>query len=130
MKTLIVFNRPVIIPDDNDEKLVIYGIVADHDKWESCLFKTDYINYVFVISELFNEGIVSKHGYDFEKDGVTFYYDDPTWQEYERKVIGSDLKYAIVEDAVEIDKGDCLETSLTNREKWSELVRKGGLVWL
>lgn len=131
MNTLLLFNRPVVVPDDNDEKLEIYGLVVDHDKWESSPFKTDYIyRYLLVVAELYKEGIVSKHGLDFEKDGVTFYYDDPTWKEYEERVRESDLRYAIVEDAVEIDEGDYFETSLTNREKWSELIEKGGFVWL
>lgn len=126
MKTLIVFNKPVIIPDDNKEKLVIYGFLADQDKWERCAYKRDYTNYIFVVSELFKEGIVSHTGYDFKKDGVPFFYADPTWKEYEEKVRKNDLlQYAVVDEAVEIDD-DQLEDLLTSKEKWSEIIGKGG----
>lgn len=126
MKTLIVFNKPVIILDDNKEKLVIYGFLADQDKWERCAYKRDYTNYIFVVSELFKEGIVSHTGYDFKKDGVPFFYADPTWKEYEEKVRKNDLlQYAVVDEAVEIDD-DQLEDLLTSKEKWSEIIGKGG----
>ena len=132
MKTLIVFNRPVVVPDDNDEKLEIYGFVADKEKWENCAFKTNYIYcYVLVIAELFKEGIIGKFGLYFKQDGTPFTYRDFKWKEYEERVRESDIKYAVVEKAVELDENDYYKSSfLTSKEKWLELIGKGGLVWL
>ncbi len=129
MNTLVLFNRPVVVPDDNNEKLEIYGFVADKEKWKRCPFKTDYIYYVLVIAELFKEGIITKFGYDFEKDGTPFSYRDPIWNDYELDVIQSDIEYAVVEE-VELDENDFFETHLTSRKRWLELVEKGGLKWV
>lgn len=131
MKTLIVFNRPVAIQDDNKEKLVIYGFLANPDKWERCDAKSDYTNYILVVSELFKEGIDSTLGLVFKKDGVMFFYGDDTWKEYKEKVWKTEiLQYAVVEEDIEIDENEQLDDLLTSRERWSEILGKGGLVWL
>ncbi len=132
MNTLVLFNRPIVVPDDNDEKLIIYGFVADQEKWKSYAFRTDYIYcYILVVAELFKEGIIRKFGLYFKKDGAPFSYQDSTWKEYEERARKSDLRYAVVEETVELNENDYYESSfLTNKEKWAELIGKGGLVWL
>ena len=126
MNTLILFNESIVLPINVRETAETYGLVIDHDKWMRYPYRRDYIYYIFVTAELLKDGITSSNGIDFEKDGESCH---PYLEEYKRRVLKSNIKYAITEEAVGLDEDDYFEILFTNKEKWAELIGKGGLVW-
>ena len=126
MNTLILFNESIVLPINVRETAETYGLVIDHDKWMRYPYRRDYIYYIFVTAELLKDEITSSNGIDFEKDGESCL---PYLEEYKRRVLKSNIKYAITEEAVGLDEDDYFEILFTNKKKWAELIGKGGLVW-
>ena len=129
MKQLILFSRPIIVPDDKDEPILTYGLVVDKDMWEKSCWKTLFIQYIFTGSELYVDGYRTPDGEIFIKDHTVIKLDDQMWNEYAAKTNENDVKYSIVADDVEIDDEDYTVEYLTNKDKWAALISKEDLVW-
>lgn len=128
MNTLIVFRKPIILPVDN-ETVQTYGLVMQKERWEPSPYKTAFLLYIRVLSEMFKEGFKSIDGLEFEKDGESFCYGDLTCKAFEEKVEECGVQYAIVGNCNDLDEDDYMGELLTNKEKWSQLVGRSDLVW-
>ena len=39
------------------------------------------------------------------------------------------MQYSVVDEAVELDENEYVDDLFTNKEKWFQLIEKGGLTW-
>ena len=63
------------------------------------------------------------------KDGIEFGEGDLIWDDYKEKVKESGMQYSVVDEAVELDENEYVDDLFTNKEKWFQLIEKGGLTW-
>lgn len=129
MKQLIVFNKPILVPDDKEKTILTYGLVIDKDKWEQSRWKTLFVEYVITSSVLYKNGYSTADGEVFVKDETVIKFKDQMWYDYEVKAKENDVKYSIVEDTVEINDEDYFLEYLTNKDKWAALIGKEDLLW-
>lgn len=129
MKQLIVFSKPIIVPDDKEKLILTYGLVVDKDMWEKTRWNTLFVKYVITGSKLYGDGYRTSDGEVFVKDDTVIKLDDRMWNEYELKTKDNDVKYSIVEDDVEIDDEDYYVEYFTNKDKWAALIGKEDLLW-
>ena len=102
MKQLILFSKPILVPDDKEKTILSYGLVVDKDMWMKTRWNTLYVKYIITGSELYGDGYRTSDGEVFVKDDTVIKLDDRMWNEYEAKTKDNDVKYSIVEDNVEI----------------------------
>lgn len=129
MKQLIIFNKPILVPDDKEKTILSYGLVVDKDMWMKTRWNTLYVKYIITGSELYGDGYRTSDGEVFVKDDTVIKLDDRMWNEYEAKTKDNDVKYSIVEDNVEIADEDYFLEYFTNKDKWAALISKEDLVW-
>lgn len=129
MKQLIVFSKPIIVPDDKEKPILTYGLVVDKDMWMKTRWNTLFVKYVITGSELYGDGYRTSDGEVFIKYDTVIKLDDRMWNEYEGKTKENDVKYSIVEDDVEIADEDNFLEYFTNKDKWAALVGKDDLEW-
>lgn len=129
MKQLILFSKPILVPDDKEKTILSYGLVVNKDMWMKTRWNTLYVKYIITGSELYGKGYRTKDGEIFVKDHTVIKLDDQTWNEYEAKTKDNDVKYSIVEDNVEIADEDYFLEYFTNKDKWAALISKEDLVW-
>lgn len=106
MKQLILFSKPILVPDDKEKTILSYGLVVDKDMWMKTRWNTLYVKYIITGSELYGDGYRTSDGEVFVKDDTVIKLDDRMWNEYEAKTKDNDVKYSIVEDNVEIADED------------------------
>ena len=129
MKQLILFSKPILVPDDKEKTILTYGLVVDKDMWEKTCWNTLYVKYIITGSELYGDGYRTSDGEVFVKDDTVIKLDDRMWNEDEAKTKDNDVKYSIVEDNVEIADEDYFLEYFTNKDKWAALISKEDLVW-
>ena len=129
MKQLIVFNKPILVPDDKEKTILSYGLVVNKDMWMKTRWNTLYVKYIITGAELCGDGYRTSDGEVFVKDDTVIKVKDQMWNEYEAKSKDNDVKYSIVEDDVEIDDEDYTVEYFTNKDKWAALISKEDLVW-
>lgn len=129
MKQLIVFSKPIIVPDDKEKPILTYGLVVDKDMWMKTRWNTLFVKYIITGSELFGNGYRTTDGEVFVNDDTVINLGDKKWNEYEAKTNDNDVKYSIVEDDVEIDDDDYTVEYFTNKDKWAALISKEDLLW-
>lgn len=129
MKQLILFSKPILVPDDKEKTILSYGLVVDKYMWMKTRWNTLYVKYIITGSELYGDGYRTSDGEVFVKDDTVIKLDDQTWNEYEAKTKDNDVKYSIVEDNVEIADEDYFLEYFTNKDKWAALISKEDLVW-
>lgn len=129
MKQLIVFSKPIIVPDDKEKPILTYGLVVDKDMWMKTRWNTLFVKYIITGSELFGNGYRTTDGEVFVNDDTVINLGDKKWNEYEAKTNDNDVKYSIVEDDVEIDDDDYTVEYFTNKDKWAALISKDDLLW-
>ncbi len=128
----VIFNKAIILPDDEMKRLKTYGLVFE--KTERAIFEriTEYImEYILAVAELYKEGIEHIDEWSYKKDGKVFYVDSPTWGEYVKKAKKAKVRFAIIDDDnIEIT-GDGLYDNylLTNKKRWTELKAMKDIVW-
>lgn len=129
---IVIYDKPVILPSDNMEKVKTYGISLDKPEIATLDRITKYIrNYILAVAELFKEGIEHIDEWSYKKDGVVFYVDGPTWQEYIKKAEKRKVRFAVLDDDdLEITEDDLYESYLfTNKDKWQQLKGMSKVVW-
>lgn len=129
---IVIFDKPVILPSDNMEKVKTYGISLDKPGIATLDRITKYIrNYILAVAVLFKEGIEHIDEWSYKKDGVVFYVDGPTWQEYIKKAKKRKVRFAVLDDDdLEITEDDLHENYLlTNIDKWQQLKGMSKVVW-
>ena len=129
---IVIFDKPVMLPSDNMEKIKTYGISLDKPEIATLDRVTKYIrNYILAVAELFKEGIEHIDEWSYKKDGVVFYVDGPTWQEYIKKAEKRKVRFSVLDDDdLEITKDDLHEDYLlTNKDKWQQLKGMSKVVW-
>ena len=129
---IVIFDKPVMLPSDNMEKIKTYGISLDKPEIATLDRVTKYIrNYILAVAELFKEGIEHIDEWSYKKDGVVFYVDGPTWQEYIKKAEKRKVRFSVLDDDdLEITEDDLHEDYLlTNKDKWKQLKGMSKVVW-
>lgn len=129
---IVIFDKPVMLPSDNMEKIKTYGISLDKPEIATLDRVTKYIrNYILAVAELFKEGIEHIDEWSYKKDGVVFYVDGPTWQEYIKKAEKRKVRFSVLDDDdLEITEDDLHEDYLlTNKDKWQQLKGMSKVVW-
>lgn len=129
---IVIFDKPVILPSDNMEKVKTYGISLDKPEIATLDRITKYIrNYILAVAVLFKEGIEHIDEWSYKKDGVVFYVDGPTWQKYIKKAEKRKVRFAVLDDDdLEITEDDLHESYLlTNKDKWQQLKGMSKVVW-
>ena len=129
MKQLILFSKPILVPDDKEKPILSYGLVVDKDMWMKTRWNTLFVKYIITGSELYGNGYRTSDGEVFVNDDNVIKLEDQKWKEYEAKTKENDVKYSIVEDDVEIDDDDYTVEYFTNKDKWAALISNEGLVW-
>ncbi len=129
---IVIYDKPVILPSDNMEKVKTYGISLDKPEIATLDRITKYIrNYILAVAVLFKEGIEHIDEWSYKKDGVVFYVDGPTWQEYIKKAEKRKVRFAVLDDDdLEITEDDLHESYLlTNKDKWQQLKGMSKVIW-
>ena len=129
---IVIFDKPVILPSDNMEKVKTYGISLDKPEIATLDRITKYIrNYILAVAVLFKEGIEHIDEWSYKKDDVVFYVDGPTWQKYIKKAEKRKVRFAVLDDDdLEITEDDLHESYLlTNKDKWQQLKGMSKVVW-
>ena len=129
---IVIFDKPVILPSDNMEKVKTYGISLDKPEIATLDRITKYIrNYILAVAVLFKEGIEHIDEWSYKKDGVVFYVDGPTWQKNIKKAEKRKVRFAVLDDDdLEITEDDLHESYLlTNKDKWQQLKGMSKVVW-
>lgn len=130
MKQLILFSKPILVPDDKEKPILSYGLVVDKDMWMSTRWNTLFVKYIITGSELYGNGYRTSDGEVFVNDDNVIKLEDQKWKEYEAKTKENDVKYSIVGDEdVEINDDDYTVEYFTNKDKWAALISKEDLVW-
>ena len=129
MKQLILFSKPILVPDDKEKTILSYGLVVNKDMWMKTRWNTLFVKYIITGSELFGNGYRTTDGEVFVNDDTVINLGDKKWNEYEAKTNDNDVKYSIVEDDVEIADEDYFLEYLTNKDKWAALIGKEDLLW-
>ena len=47
MKQLILFSKPILVPDDKEKTILSYGLVVDKDMWMKTRWNTLYVKYYY-----------------------------------------------------------------------------------
>lgn len=129
---IVIFNKQVVLPGDNLEKIRTYGILFDKSEKSTFDRIEDYIrNYILPIAELFKEGIEHIDEYSYRKDGEVFNTYGPTWQEYVKKAERRKIRIAVIDDEnIKIKTEDYFDDFLLlNKERWMELKTKKDIEW-
>ena len=121
---IVIFSKPIFLPDDKMKRLKTYGLVFE--KTEKTTFEriTDYTKrYIFAVAELYKEGIENIDEWSYKKNGVVYYVNGPFWHEYVEKAEKKKIRLAIIDDdSIEIKDNEMYDRYLlTNKEKWDEL---------
>jgi len=130
MKQLVIFNTPILVPIDEENSIESYGLVIEKQSWEKAKNSNSYIRYVLACSELCRNGFCSANGIEFCNDEVSIsYLNSKIWNEYKKKVMNSGIRFAVIKENVELDENDYVFEYMTNKEKWTECIRKNDIVW-
>lgn len=129
---IVIFSKPIFLPDDKMKRLKTYGLVFE--KTEKTTFEriTDYTKkYIFAVAELYKEGIENIDEWSYKKDGVVFYVNGPFWHEYVEKAEKKKIRLAIIDDdSIEIKDNEMYDRYLlTYKEKWDELKAMKKIEW-
>jgi len=82
---IVIFNKPVVLPNDKSEKTTCYGILLDDFERASFSYIEKYITrYILPIVELYREGVERFDEWTYSKDGEVFFVEGPTWEKYVR----------------------------------------------
>ena len=129
---VVIFNKPVVLPGDNLEKIKTYGIlfqkseISTFDRIENYLRK-----YIFPIAEVFKDGAELISDWGYKKNGEVFYVNGPAWNEYIKKAEKKKIRFEFFgDDILEIKEEDYVDGYLLiNKDKWNELKSMEDIVW-
>ena len=121
-KIIVIFDKPVVLPNDKSEKTACYGILLDDFERATFSYIEKYIKrYILPVSELYKDGVENFDEWRYTKDGQVFYVDSPTWEKYVEKAEKTGVRYAVFGEKCfdfEITAEDLSDLLLTNKSKW------------
>ena len=122
---IVIFDKPVVLPNDKSEKTTCYGILLDDFERATFSYIEKYIKrYILPVAELYKDGVENFDEWRYTKDGEVFYVEGPTWWEYVKKSENTGIRFAAVSEKcidIEITKDDLSDILLTNKDKWERL---------
>lgn len=125
MKQFIaIFSKPLVLPGNKMERVKTYGMLFDKTEKATIENVTNYIrNYVFVIAELYRDGVEHIGDWTYKKDGKVFNVNESDWWDYAEKAKKKKIQFEFVdEDNVEIKEEDFYDNYLlTSKERWVQL---------
>ena len=129
---VVIFNKPIVLPGDNLEKIRTYGIFFDKSEIATFDRISNYIrNYILAVAELFKEGIEHIDERSFQRNGEVFYVNGPTWQEYIKKAEKKKIRFAVLDEEDIMNMEEYLNENylLTDKDKWKQLKGMSKVVW-
>lgn len=129
---VVIFNKPVVLPGDNLEKLRTYGILFQKSEISTFDLIEKYLrNYIFPIAEVFKDEAELISDWSYRKNGEVFYVNGPTWNEYVKKAEKKKIRFEFFgDDILEIKEEDYVDGYLLiNKDKWNELKSMDDNVW-
>ncbi len=129
---VVIFNKPIVLPGDNLEKIRTYGIFFDKSEIATFDRISNYIrNYILAVAELFKEGIEHIDERSFQRNGEVFYVNGPTWQEYIKKAEKKKIRFAVLDEEDIMNMEEYLNENylLTDKDKWKQLMGMTKVVW-
>lgn len=129
---VVIFNKPVVLPGDNLEKIKTYGILFQKSEISTFDLIEKYLrNYIFPIAEVFRDDAELISDWSYKKNGEVFYVNGPTWNEYVKKAEKKKIRFEFFgDDILEIKEEDYVDGYLLiNKDKWNELKSMEDIVW-
>ena len=129
---VVIFNKPVVLPGDNLEKIKTYGILFQKSEISTFDLIEKYLrNYIFPIAEVFKDEAELISDWSYKKNGEVFYVNGPTWNEYVKKAEKKKIRFEFFgDDILEIKEEDYVDGYLLiNKDKWNELKSMDDIVW-
>lgn len=129
---VVIFNKPVILPDDKLKKIKTYGVLFEKTDIASFDRMSNYIrNYILAVVEIFKDGVEQFDEWGYKKNGKVFYVNDSNWWQYVERAEKAKVRFAILDDdSIEIKTEDFNEDYLlTSKERWTELKATKEIVW-
>ena len=129
---VVIFNKPVILPDYKLKKIKTYGVLFEKTEIASFDRMSNYIrNYILAVVEIFKDGVEQFDEWGYKKNGKVFYVNDSNWWQYVERAEKAKVRFAILDDdGVEIKTEDFNEDYLlTSKERWTELKASKEIVW-
>lgn len=129
---VVIFNKPVVLPGDNLEKIRTYGILFQKSEISTFDLIEKYLrNYIFPIAEVFKDEAELISDWSYRKNGEVFYVNGPTWNEYVKKAEKKKIRFEFFgDDILEIKEEDYVDGYLLiNKDKWNELKSMEDIVW-
>ena len=129
---VVIFNKPVVLPGDNLEKIKTYGILFHNSEISTFDRIEKYLrNYIFPIAEVFKDGAELISDWGYKKNGEAFYVNGPAWNEYIKKAEKKKIRFEFFgDDIVKIKEEDYYDNYLLiNKDTWNELKSMDDIVW-
>ena len=129
---VVIFNKPVVLPGDNLEKIKTYGILFNKSEISTFDLIEKYLrNYIFPIAEVFKDEAELISDWSYRKNGEVFYVNGPTWNEYVKKAEKKKIRFEFFgDDIVKIKEQDYVDGYLfINKDTWKELKSMDDIVW-
>ena len=129
---VVIFNKPVVLPGDNLEKIKTYGILFQNSEISTFDRIEKYLrNYIFPVAEVFKDGAELISDWGYKKNGEVFYVNGPAWNEYIKKAEKKKIRFEFFgDDIVKIKEEDYYDNYLLiNKDTWNELKSMDDIVW-
>ena len=129
---VVIFNKPVVLPGDNLEKIKSYGILFNKSEISTFDRIENYLrNYIFPIAEVFKDDAELISDWSYKKNGEVFYVNGPTWNEYVKKAEKKKIRFEFFgDDILEIKEEDYVDGYLLiNKDTWKQLKSMDDIVW-
>lgn len=129
---VVIFNKPVVLPGDNLEKIRTYGILFQKSEISTFDLIEKYLrNYIFPIAEVFKDEAELISDWSYRKNGEVFFVNGPTWGEYIKKAEKKKIRFEFFgDDIVKIKEEDYADGYLLiNKDTWKELKSMDDIVW-
>ena len=129
---VVIFNKPIVLPGDNLEKIKTYGILFQKSEISTFDLIEKYLrNYIFPIAEVFKDDAELISDWSYRKNGEVFYVNGPTWNEYVKKAEKKKIRFEFFgDDIVKIKEEDYADGYLLiNKDTWKQLKSMDDIVW-
>lgn len=129
---VVIFNKPIVLPGDNLEKIKTYGILFQKSEISTFDLIEKYLrNYIFPIAEVFKDEAELISDWSYKKNGEVFYVNGPTWGEYVKKAEKKKIRFEFFgDDILEIKEEDYVDGYLLiNKDTWKQLKSMDDIVW-
>ena len=129
---VVIFNKPVVLPGDNLEKIKTYGILFQKSEISTFDLIEKYLrNYIFPIAEVFKDDAELISDWSYRKNGEVFYVNGQTWNEYVKKAEKKKIRFEFFgDDILDIKEEDYVDGYLLiNKDTWKQLKSMDDIVW-